>query len=181
MSADGKLEAPSAPEPPLLHTIEEAADVLKVGRTLAYALARRDEETTGLDGLPVIQLGNCLRVPRRALLELALNGRTVPLGELTPAGSDARRALDAELTRINRIGCEADPEPEQNAPRVLNVRTAASGHEPPDDRVRREPASEPEVGDDCRCCFPEAEQRLRRFVTRRCRGRDRSPCPHRRA
>ncbi len=86
--------------------------MLRVGRTLAYALARRYEETAGLEGLPVIRLGNCLRVPRWALLELALNGRTVPLGELTPGGSDARRALDAELTRINQLGREADPEPD---------------------------------------------------------------------
>jgi hypothetical protein len=68
MSAVGKLDAPSAGEPPLLHTVEEAADVLRVGRTLAFALARRYEESEGLDGLPVIRLGNCLRVPRWALL-----------------------------------------------------------------------------------------------------------------
>ena len=121
MSAVGKLEAPPAHEPSLLHTIEEAADVLRVGRTLAYALARRYEETAGLEGLPVIRLGNCLRVPRWALLELALNGRTVPLGELTPGGGDFRRALDAELARINQLGREADPEPEQNAPRIVHL------------------------------------------------------------
>jgi hypothetical protein len=95
--------------------------VLRVGRTLAYALARHYEETGGLEGLPVIRLGNCLRVPRWALLELALNGRTVPLGELMPGGSDARRALDPELTRINQLGREADPEPEPNAPRIVQL------------------------------------------------------------
>jgi hypothetical protein len=121
MSAVGKLETSSSHEPPLLHTIEEAGDVLRVGRTLAYALARRYEETDGLEGLPVIRLGNCLRVPRWALLELALNGRTVPLGELTPGGSDARHALDAELTRINQLGREADPDPEPNAPRIVQL------------------------------------------------------------
>ena len=70
MSAVGTLETPSANEPPLLLTIEEAADMLRIGRTLAYALARR-YEAGGLEGLPVIRLGNCLRVPRWALLELA--------------------------------------------------------------------------------------------------------------
>ena len=48
MSAVGKLEASSANEPTLLHTIEEAGEVLRVGRTLDYALARRYEETGGL-------------------------------------------------------------------------------------------------------------------------------------
>ena len=109
MSAVGSLDPGSAPEPPLLHTIEEAADVLRIGRTLAYALARRYEETAGLEGLPVIRLGNCMRVPRWALLELALNGRTVPLGELMPAASESRRRLDTELIRISRIGHDADP------------------------------------------------------------------------
>jgi hypothetical protein len=121
MSAVGKLEAPSSTEPPLLHTVEEAADVLRIGRTLAYALARRYEETEGIEGLPVIRLGNCLRVPRWALLELALNGRTASLGELTPRGSDARGALDAELTRINQLERRADPEPEPNAPHVVQL------------------------------------------------------------
>jgi hypothetical protein len=137
MSAVGKLEEPSANEPPLLHTIEEAGEVLRVGRTLAYALARRYEETGGLEGLPVIRLGNCLRVPRWALLELALNGRTVPLGELTPGSSDARRALDAELTRINQLGREADPEPEPNVPHVVQLSGRA--------RVRR--ADRPRSGE----------------------------------
>ncbi len=35
-------------------------------------------------------------------------------------------------------------------------------------------------GVDCRCGVPEAEQRLHRFVTWRCRSRDPSACPHRR-
>ena len=108
MSAVGKLEVGSAREPPLLHTVEEAAEVLRIGRTLAYALARRYEDTGGLEGLPVIRLGNCLRVPRWALLELALNGRTVPLGELTSGSVESRRLLDAELARIDRLGREAD-------------------------------------------------------------------------
>jgi hypothetical protein len=82
-----------------------------IGRTLAYALARRYEETEGADGLPVIRLGNCLRVPRWALLELALNGRTVPLGELTAGDGHARRALDAELMRVNHRGSDSDSEP----------------------------------------------------------------------
>ena len=94
MSAVGKLEGPPATEPPLLHTIEEAGEMLRVGRTLAYALARRYEETVGLEGLPVIRLGNCLRVPRWALLELALCGRVVRLCDATvpldlPADSHA--------------------------------------------------------------------------------------------
>ena len=125
MSAVGTLETPSANEPPLLLTIEEAADMLRIGRTLAYALARRYEVTGGVEGLPVIRLGNCLRVPRWALLELARNGRTVPLGELTAATSEPRRALDAELARIDQIGREAELDPPQDVRPVVQLSSQA--------------------------------------------------------
>ena len=69
------LEVPAAP----LLTIEEAGRVLRVGRSLAYQLAGEYEASGGLSGLPVIRLGGCLRVPRWALLELALTGRVVRL------------------------------------------------------------------------------------------------------
>ncbi len=50
------------PVEPLLLTVEETADILRVGRTLAWALVR--------DGvLPSVRLGRCVRVPLRALEE----------------------------------------------------------------------------------------------------------------
>ena len=54
---------------PEMLTVPEAARVLRIGRTLAYQLTSRflDGEP---DGLPVVRLGNCLRVPRWALDEL---------------------------------------------------------------------------------------------------------------
>ena len=67
-----------------LLTITEAAEVLRIGRTLAYRLARRYLATNGREGLPVIQLGTNLRVPRWALLELAHSGRVVSLSTVEP-------------------------------------------------------------------------------------------------
>lgn len=55
---------------PVLLTVEEAGVLLRVGRTKAYAMAREWRETDGRSGLPVIDLGHVLRVPRRALEEL---------------------------------------------------------------------------------------------------------------
>jgi hypothetical protein len=136
MKAVQTSEPASSSEPPLLHTIEEAADVLRIGRTLAYALARRYEVTGGLEGLPVIRLGNCMRVPRWALLELARNGRTVPLGELIPTASESKRRLDAELISISQIGRDVDAEPDSErltAERSARVRRQA--------RVRRDTES----------------------------------------
>jgi len=44
--------------------------LLRIGRTKAYAMAREWRETDGRSGLPVVDLGHVLRVPRRALEEL---------------------------------------------------------------------------------------------------------------
>ena len=56
----------SSSEPQTL-TVEEAANVLRIGRTAAYALAREWRATNGASGLPVLELGRTLRVPRAAL------------------------------------------------------------------------------------------------------------------
>jgi hypothetical protein len=67
--------------PPLL-TVEEAARVLRIGRSLAYQLARRYLASDETEGLPVIRFGQaCLRVPRWALLELIRTGGVVSLSE----------------------------------------------------------------------------------------------------
>lgn len=51
----------------LVLTVEEAAFMLRIGRTAAYDAARRWLETNGAEGLPVVRLGRRLRVPRHAL------------------------------------------------------------------------------------------------------------------
>ena len=51
-------------------TVEEAAQVLRIGRGAAYTLARQWRQTGGQEGLPVITLGKTLRVPRAALEKL---------------------------------------------------------------------------------------------------------------
>ena len=56
---------------PQFLTVEEAAAVLRIGRTSAYELARRWLTTSGREGLPVIRLGRTLRVPQAALERLA--------------------------------------------------------------------------------------------------------------
>lgn len=48
---------------PDLLTIEEAAQVLRVGRTKAYAMAQEWRATGGQSGLPVVDFGHVLRVP----------------------------------------------------------------------------------------------------------------------
>ena len=72
----------SLDEHPLLLTVEEAAGVLRIGRSLAYELARQYEASDGRQGLPVMRLGSCLRVPRWALAELIATGCVVRLADV---------------------------------------------------------------------------------------------------
>lgn len=55
---------------PVLLTVEEAGVLLRIGRTKAYAMAREWRATEGRSGLPVVDLGHVLRVPRRALEDM---------------------------------------------------------------------------------------------------------------
>lgn len=52
---------------PDLFTVAEAAVVLRIGRTTAYELVRRDFASGGGEGLAVVRIGGQFRVPRAAL------------------------------------------------------------------------------------------------------------------
>jgi excisionase family DNA binding protein len=54
----------SSATPPDFLTVDEAARIVRIGRTTAYDIARLYEATSGADGLPVIRVGKQLRVPR---------------------------------------------------------------------------------------------------------------------
>ena len=66
----------SQPSPvPDCLTVEEAARVLRIGRTAAYGLIRAWRETGGRSGIPYIAFGSSYRVPTGALE--ALLGRPI--------------------------------------------------------------------------------------------------------
>lgn len=65
-------------EAPDFLTMEEAAQILRIGRNQAYELARVWRVTGGQRGLPVVEFGRLLRVPKAALLRLA--GLVEPVG-----------------------------------------------------------------------------------------------------
>lgn len=48
-------------------TIDEAAAILRISRNAAYAAARQWRATGGKTGLPCIEIGRTLRVPRTEL------------------------------------------------------------------------------------------------------------------
>lgn len=67
---------PDAPAEVL--TIDEAATILRISRNAAYAAARQWRITGGETGLPCIEIGRTLRVPRTELDRLL--GRTEYIG-----------------------------------------------------------------------------------------------------
>ena len=52
---------------PAVLTIEEAAAILRIGRSTAFEQARRFRETGGAEGIPNYRIGRALRVPRDEL------------------------------------------------------------------------------------------------------------------
>ena len=72
---------------PDLLTVEEAGEILRIGRTKAYDLARQWRSTNGEKGLPVLDFGNVLRVPRHAL-ETMVGGELRAIGALRLIESD---------------------------------------------------------------------------------------------
>ncbi len=66
---------------PDFFTVEEAARILRIGRTAAYMAAKRFRETNGAEGLPCVAIRGSLRVPRR-LLEVMAGG---PIDATAPA------------------------------------------------------------------------------------------------
>jgi hypothetical protein len=69
-----------AGEPHPLLTVDEAARLMRIGRSRAYALAHEYINSGGGAGMPVIVFGpGCFRVPRWSLVELITTGRVVRL------------------------------------------------------------------------------------------------------
>jgi hypothetical protein len=100
--------------PPML-TVEEAAGVLRIGRTLAYRLAS-DFVAGDVHGLPVIRLGGCLRVPRWALIEFMHHGRVV---------SDLNAAMTSAIDVLVEEAAAATPAPNLHRERRARTRSSA--------------------------------------------------------
>ncbi len=88
MAVDARVPAfpPIAAREPLpaVLTVEEAAEVLRIGRSAAYAAVRAGE-------IPSIKVGRAIRVPTRrleAMLGLGDRGHSVDMAEKDPVLQD---------------------------------------------------------------------------------------------
>ncbi len=77
---------------PLVLTIEEAAEILRISRWAAYEQARIWRESGGRDGLAVLTLGRCLRVSRATIEKM-----------LRPAAPVARPIADTDSPHLKAI------------------------------------------------------------------------------
>ena len=73
-------------------TVEEAARVLRISRTTAYAMALEWRVTGGKSGLKVIEIGGQLRVPRAWLEELL----GAPIENIPDPPSDPKKEEPAD-------------------------------------------------------------------------------------
>ena len=102
-SATDRAEASPGSLPAFL-TVQEAATLLRVGRTTAYDQVRQWFATDGRRGIPAVRIGRQVRVPLRGLEELAggalidldgtVNPRSTGAGSAEPAGESAPEATD---------------------------------------------------------------------------------------
>jgi Helix-turn-helix domain len=98
--------------PPALYTVDEAARLMRVGRTKAYAMTREWRATGGASGLPVVDFGNVLRVPRHALEQIL----GVELGEVSAGGGHGVGNERGETAVVDRSQPAVGPERAVPAP-----------------------------------------------------------------
>lgn len=63
--------------PPFM-TVEQAAEVLQLGRSKTYELTVEWERTSGASGLPFVRFGSQKRIPRAALVQMIESTLTCP-------------------------------------------------------------------------------------------------------
>ena len=102
MTPAGELSEGGTPvrsAPPDFLTVEEAAQVLRIGRTAAYREARRYEASNGAAGIPVERIGKQFRVPRHRIEEKLGGPITWPLPSATAEIAPSPPVRTAPATR----------------------------------------------------------------------------------
>ena len=105
---DGTSAGQKAPD---LLTVSQAAIVMQLGRTTAYALVSRFVETDGAEGIPAVVIGGQYRVPRTRLEEVTGGPISWPPRReprRRSRAADGRRGAESCTTGGHTDGCETD-------------------------------------------------------------------------
>lgn len=97
-------------------TVEEAAAVLRIGRTAAYEATRRFRATGGAEGLPVFKVGGTLRVPRHKLEEIAGGAIDFPIEPADSITAQASNRTDVQLATATPLSRSADGDDSDQRP-----------------------------------------------------------------
>lgn len=108
---------------PDLLTIEEAARVIRVGRTKAYAMAQEWRATGGRSGLPVVDFGHVLRVPLCQLEKLVGGPLTTPVPEQAADPAAAAVPVDDAPPADPDVAPDPDDAPDRSPRRPSRRRS----------------------------------------------------------
>jgi len=108
----------SADVQPDFLTVEQAAVVIGIGRTVAYELARKAADT-GEGPFPAIRFGKQIRIPRRKLE--ALSGGPITVGDNTNQQTD--RTSTDEISTTDRTTNHEDTDPNINTDHTPTTNT----------------------------------------------------------
>ncbi len=103
-------------------TIDEAARVMRLGRTAAYEQARVWRETDGRVRLPNFMIGHAVRVPTAALEKMLgrpLSTIPTPRGASTPAKGRPEGREDGQLRQLRPRRSSRTSRPEGGAQGAL--------------------------------------------------------------
>ena len=93
------LTSSRQPSPPDCLTVEEAAAILRISRTSAYARVNEYLDSDGALGIPAIRIARQIRVPRVALEDRLGGPITWPIAEAAPTTATVTPLALAEALR----------------------------------------------------------------------------------
>ncbi|MGH8973679.1 MAG: helix-turn-helix domain-containing protein [Acidimicrobiia bacterium] len=119
--------------PPFL-TVEEASRLLKIGRTKAYLLTKEWRATGGRSGLPVVDLGDVLRVPGPAIermLGTGLGAAVPDLGKPARVKPEGPAAAPSASPQRTPQAAAVEPDESLNTDAALAATPIVSPRTPP--------------------------------------------------
>ena len=89
---------------PIVLTVNDAARVLRIGRSKAYEMAALYTSSSGTRGLPCLRIGDLVRIPKVALHEFVTTGHIAQLARQPDDDAIANASARSKRPRTPRAG-----------------------------------------------------------------------------